>query len=34
MKKVVFPQLEDMGVSEADRESLFTYNLKHFFEAA
>jgi predicted metal-dependent phosphotriesterase family hydrolase len=32
MKNVVYPQLEEMGVSSADRESLFTDNPKRFFE--
>jgi phosphotriesterase-related protein len=32
MKNVVYPQLEQMGVSEADRDSLFMDNPKSFFE--
>jgi phosphotriesterase-related protein len=32
MKRVVYPQLQEMGVSEADRDSLFTDNPKRFFE--
>jgi predicted metal-dependent phosphotriesterase family hydrolase len=32
MKNVVYPQLREMGVSEADRESLFRDNPKRFFE--
>ncbi len=34
MKNVVFPQLEEMSVSEADRENLFTDNPKRFFEGS
>jgi predicted metal-dependent phosphotriesterase family hydrolase len=34
MKNVVYPQLAEMGVSEADRDSLFTDNPKRFFEGA
>jgi phosphotriesterase-related protein len=32
IKRVVYPQLEEMGVSEADRENLFVDNPKRFFE--
>jgi phosphotriesterase-related protein len=32
MKRVIYPQLQEMGVSEADRDSLFTDNPKRFFE--